>query len=557
MSSSITSLPFKKLVQSLKQSKKTCTVIEQCCGGAINASILAQAGASSVYVGGSIVYNTRKAKGLLLNDDNLYNSLTYSSQKPQSKKNQQDEAREVSDKESYIQSKFNWTAETSVAFCKALNTDYAIAESGAAGPTFRYDDMNTGFAVLSIAGKKSGDGGDENVQVLKQTLVHSTHADREKNMRLFADVAANLMIEVLKDNNENKELSKEEYEKEEANKEGLECKSISLDRATKLRSDEQALADLVASPGARYVIVRKGDILVRSASELAMLTYDELALLKKNDSKYQQTFLGLLSDESRTPMFGIDILVDANNKSTDISPFEGCYYVDTRTSAPLLPPLENELALHVMAYANWQRRSRFCSSCGAHLSLIHAGTTQQCTSCKSLSWPRQDPSMIASITSRCGERILLARSKRHPPKMHTVLAGFVEAGETFEHAVAREVWEETGIRIDEGSVKYIGSQPWPFPQSCMIAFTATADDRQTLHIDENEILEAKWFDRKDVVAATQVEGPVMQHEVAKAALEADPSLSLLVPPKRVIARTLIDTWLMDGISQRDDIKIIE
>ena len=70
--------------------------------------------------------------------------------------------------------------------------------------------------------------------------------------------------------------------------------------------------------------------------------------------------------------------------------------------------------------------------------------------------------MIASITSRCGERILLARSKRHPPKLHTVLAGFVEAGETFEAAVGREVWEETGIRIDEGSVKYIGSQPWPF-----------------------------------------------------------------------------------------------
>jgi len=151
--------------------------------------------------------------------------------------------------------------------------------------------------------------------------------------------------------------------------------------------------------------------------------------------------------------------------------------------------------------------------------------------------------MIASITSRCGERILLARSKRHPPKMHTVLAGFVEAGETFEAAVAREVWEETGLRIDEGSVQYIGSQPWPFPQSCMIAFTATADDMQPLNIDENELVSAEWFDRKVVLAATQVEGAVMQHDVAKAALEADPSLPLLVPPKRVIARTLIDTWL--------------
>ena len=73
--------------------------------------------------------------------------------------------------------------------------------------------------------------------------------------------------------------------------------------------------------------------------------------------------------------------------------------------------------------------------------------------------------------------------------MHTILAGFVEAGETFEAAVAREIWEETGIRIDDGTVEYIGSQPWPFPQSCMIAFTSTADDSQVLNIEENELVE--------------------------------------------------------------------
>ena len=150
--------------------------------------------------------------------------------------------------------------------------------------------------------------------------------------------------------------------------------------------------------------------------------------------------------------------------------------------------------------------------------------------------------MIASIGSRCGTKILLARSRRHPPKMHTVLAGFVEAGETFEKAVARETWEEVGIRIDEDSVKYVGSQPWPFPQSSMVAFEATADASQPLNIDENEIVEARWFDRDEVFRATQIEGPVMQPEVAKKALEEDPSLPLLIPPKQVIARKLIDTW---------------
>eukprot|EP00551_Chaetoceros_affinis_P000404 CAMPEP_0203639328 /NCGR_PEP_ID=MMETSP0088-20131115/5107_1 /ASSEMBLY_ACC=CAM_ASM_001087 /TAXON_ID=426623 /ORGANISM="Chaetoceros affinis, Strain CCMP159" /LENGTH=160 /DNA_ID=CAMNT_0050494183 /DNA_START=89 /DNA_END=568 /DNA_ORIENTATION=+ len=160
-----------------------------------------------------------------------------------------------------------------------------------------------------------------------------------------------------------------------------------------------------------------------------------------------------------------------------------------------------------------------------------------------MSWPRQDPSMIVSVTSRCGEYILLARSKRHPPKVHTVLAGFVEAGEKFEAAVSREVWEETGIRVDEESVTYIGSQSWPFPQSCMIAFSATADDQQELDIDEDEIVEARWFHRDEVLKATAFEGEkVMDHEVAKTIIEADPSLPLLVPPKKVIARTLIDTW---------------
>jgi NAD+ diphosphatase len=151
--------------------------------------------------------------------------------------------------------------------------------------------------------------------------------------------------------------------------------------------------------------------------------------------------------------------------------------------------------------------------------------------------------MIAAVSSRCGERILLARSKRHPVKFYTVLAGFVEAGETFEAAVAREAFEETGIRIDEGSATYVGSQPWPFPQSCMIGFLATADDTAPLNVDTVELLDARWFDKNDVAKAALVEGATMQPAVAEAALKKDPSLPLLIPPQGVIARKLIDRWL--------------
>ena len=114
--------------------------------------------------------------------------------------------------------------------------------------------------------------------------------------------------------------------------------------------------------------------------------------------------------------------------------------------------------------------------------------------------------------------------------------------------MARETFEEVGIRIDLDSIKYIGSQPWPFPQSCMIAFTAIADDTQPFTIDTNELLDAKWFSREDVVnAASKIEdssvGNVMSSEQAKIVLDNNPSLPLLIPPKRVIARTLIDEWL--------------
>mgnify|MGYP005695078977 CR=1 FL=1 len=115
--------------------------------------------------------------------------------------------------------------------------------------------------------------------------------------------------------------------------------------------------------------------------------------------------------------------------------------------------------------------------------------------------------------------------------------------------MARETFEEVGIRIDLDSIKYIGSQPWPFPQSCMIAFTAKADETQPFTIDTNELIDAKWFSREDVLnAASKIQedssvGNVMSSEQAKIVLNNNPSLSLLIPPKRVIARTLIDEWL--------------
>lgn len=506
MTGSLSSMSFRRLVSSLKQTKKTVSVVEQCCGGLLQSSIMSQPGSSQVFWGGTVAYNTKHSKALMLNDQELHSKLV-SIPKPDSA-------------EEYIQSKLEWTRLSAIAYCQQIGTDYAIVEGGAAGPTFRPDDLNTGFAVLAVAGKDPQNG---QVSLLDQTVVRSNHANREGNMRLFADAAADLATGVIQLQHGIQDNRAAAAPKDNGS---------SLDRATHLRSNEAALKQL--EPHAKYVVLRGNQILadVNDTTKPHFLAMDEV---KKyfGDRKTQLTFLGKLTDG--TPYFGIDIIADDGDDNSSDSEF-----IDTRTSAPLFSPIDNELALYATAFAQWQRRSSHCNLCGSPQTLVDGGTCRKCTGCGAMSWPRQDPSIISVISSRDGQRLLLARSKRHPPRLHTTLAGFVEAGETMENAVARETWEEVGIRIDTDSVEYIGSQPWPFPQSCMLGFTATADDTVPLNIDENEIVEAGWFDKDLVSLASSVEGPTMQHEVAEA---VDPKIPLLIPPKGVIARKLIDTWL--------------
>lgn len=518
MKANTTSAPFKRLVSVLKDANKTCTTIEQSCGGLISSGIMAVPGASKVYVGGTIAYNTKKIKPLLLNDTELYDNLnTIPDQLVNSNLTQSD---------AYVQSKVHWTAQTSIAYCKAMNTDYAIAEGGATGPTFRPNDMKSGFSVLAIAGRDK----DGSVSVLQQKIVRSDHANRVLNMHTFANEAANLATSVITNISVDNNIGINMFEP---------SKALKLDRATNLRSKTEVLLSMQKE--AAFVVLDGSKILVRHGIELALIDEKTLFEVFGVHKRQRLTFLGIKKDENhQQPIFGIDLLesnIDIQHLGPDLS------FVDTRTTAPLFNPLDNEIALHATAYAEWQRRTTYCTLCGKVTEFVDGGTRSQCTNCRTSTWPRQDPSMIAVISSRCQQKVLLARSKRHPRLFHTVLAGFVEAGETLEAAVAREAFEETGVVVDEGSVQYIGSQPWPFPQSCMIGFTATADATAPLVVDTNELVAAAWFDKTDVIKATTVEGPIMQHKVAEAVLEKNPSLNLLIPPKGVIARKLIDHWL--------------
>ena len=175
-----------------------------------------------------------------------------------------------------------------------------------------------------------------------------------------------------------------------------------------------------------------------------------------------------------------------------------------------------------LSLAGWHSRHRYCANCGQASDTVRGGWSRRCPSCSAEHFPRVDPVVI--MLAEHGGDLLLGRQPHYPPNRYSALAGFVEVGETVEAAVAREFHEEAGIRV--AAVKYVASQPWPFPSSLMIGCSATALDRD-LTIDYTELDDARWFSREEVAAS----------------LAGDPAAPFLPPPKWAIARTLLEHWL--------------
>ena len=173
---------------------------------------------------------------------------------------------------------------------------------------------------------------------------------------------------------------------------------------------------------------------------------------------------------------------------------------------------------------DWHARHRFCANCGAPTKLAKGGWQRNCDSCGAQHFPRTDPVTIMLVEHE--DRLLLGRQPRFPPRMYSALAGFVEPGETIEEAVAREIHEEAGVRVRD--VRYVASQPWPFPSQLMIGCTSVADDPE-LTIDTTELDDARWFTRAEL-------------EEARAAGEHGTDL-LYFPRPFAIAHHLITWWL--------------
>jgi NAD+ diphosphatase len=285
-----------------------------------------------------------------------------------------------------------------------------------------------------------------------------------------------------------------------------------VDRATQLREDTAWLESVWADPRTRVLVVRDAQALVTDRGGQLELIFVAPAQAPEGT----RFLLGV--DSADVAYFGVSAAgqgaPDDRSGSAELKPMA------LRSAGALLSDRDAGLFTHAVALANWHDSHTHCPRCGAPTIPAPAGHLTRCSADGSEHFPRLDPAVIMLVLDG-DDRLLLARNALWPPGRMSVVAGFVEPGESAEHAVAREVYEETAIVVDQ--VRYLGSQPWPMPRSLMLGYTAKAPGVQQIVVDEAEIGEARWFTRAELLAA----------------IEAG---ELGLAPTSSIARRLIEFW---------------
>ena len=203
---------------------------------------------------------------------------------------------------------------------------------------------------------------------------------------------------------------------------------------------------------------------------------------------------------------------------------------DLRAAAQTMDAGEAGLFAYAAAILHWHRNHRFCGRCGGATVAAEAGHVRRCAQGHA-AHPRTDPVVIMLIVDPAGDRVLLGRKPGWPPGRFSALAGFVEPGEALEAAVAREVAEEAGVTV--GAVRYVDSQPWPFPANLMLGFEAEWTGGEARVVDR-ELDAVRWCTRAELQAAAALDA-AWEH--------ADGDAPLLLPPRLAIARHLVDAWL--------------
>ena len=294
--------------------------------------------------------------------------------------------------------------------------------------------------------------------------------------------------------------------------------SAPLDRASELRSDEAELNRLWSA--AKIIRVAESK-LATDGTSLRFLTATEVEKLieSKIFTTGDKYFLGIDS-ASKVAYFAWDC--DEVGLAAGESSSEGM--ASLRELGGTLDEFHLGISMHAIALSNWHRSHPHCSKCGAETKSTLGGSVRVCLKDQSQHHPRTDSAVIVLVKDK-DDRILLGHQPIWPDGRFSTFAGFLEPGETFEQCVEREVFEESGVKVNE--IKYLGSQPWPFPASIMIAFSAVVDDPSTAKADGVEITEVRWFSRDELKAAV-----------------AD--RSLLLPPTISVARKMIAMWFGPG-----------
>jgi NAD+ diphosphatase len=303
-----------------------------------------------------------------------------------------------------------------------------------------------------------------------------------------------------------------------------------LDRADDARRrDAGWLASLRAHPGARAIVAGTGGVRV-DGSRLARVPLD---------GRPADLLLGL---DAEGPLFALDEDAPADGLPPLIGaggargepPAPSADRIGLRHAAMVLSQEDGGLAAYTAALLNWHRRHRFCANCGQPTDVAVAGLERDCPACGAQHHPRTDPVVIMLVTDG-DKRLMLGRQAAWPTGRYSALAGFVAPGESLEEAVAREVREEAGVTV--GRPRYVASQPWPFPSSLMLGFSAPWVDGEPRIADE-ELQDARWFDREEIESAAA------EDDDAGWGTPGDAGGPLKLPPRLAIARRLVEHWLL-------------
>jgi NAD+ diphosphatase len=308
-----------------------------------------------------------------------------------------------------------------------------------------------------------------------------------------------------------------------------------LDRAGEIRNDPAAIAAARAHQDARAILFWRGKPLIHRArpASLVRLAIDHPALA---DASAEVILLGR---EDGAPMFGFDLSgwepenLDPSSLGGFLDPSEQQHpalpddmaFAELRRVMTWLNPRDAELAATGKAIQSWHESHGHCARCGHATDMGQAGWQRSCPACKASHFPRTDPVVIMLITH--GNSVLMGRSPGWPQGMYSLLAGFVEPGETLEAAVRREVFEEAGVRV--GQVGYLSSQPWPFPASLMFGCHGEAISRD-ITIDPVEIEDAMWVTREEMMDVF-----------------AGNHATILPARRGAIAHFLLENWLADTL----------